>query len=76
MGLLGTKAFLFLGNGLHSVCMAFPEFQGADSDSCGSGKGGHAETREEEPRNNSPVLGQDPGSPSRDKLKDVGILYP
>jgi len=38
--------------------MTFPEFQRAGSDSCCSGKGGDAETREEQSRNDSAALGQ------------------
>ena len=55
--------------------MAFPEFQGAGSDSRQSGKGGDAETREEPSSNNSIALGQDPGSLSRDTHNDVSTLY-
>ena len=39
--------FLFLGNGPHSASMAFPDFQGAGSDSCLSGKEGNAKTKGE-----------------------------
>ena len=46
--------------------MTFPEFQRADSDSCSSGKGGDAETREEQARSHSEALRKGPGFPSRD----------
>ena len=75
---LGSKAFLcshflFLGNEPHSVSMAYPEFQGAVSDSCWSGKKGVAKIKEEQSSNRSTALGQDPGSLSSDN--DIGILY-
>ena len=80
VGLLGTNAllcphFLFLGNGPHSASTAFPKFQRTGLDSCCSGKEGGAKTREEEPRNNSTALGQDPGSLSEDTHDDTGILH-
>ena len=43
---LGTN-FLFVGNRLLSASLTFPEFKRADSNSCLSGKGGNAETKEE-----------------------------
>ena len=67
--------FLFIGNGPHSASMAFPEFQGANSDSSWSGKEGDAETREEQSGNN-PALGQDlVPSQGTHINNDVGILY-
>ena len=48
-----SRIFLFAGNRLHSASKTFPELQGAGSNSCWSGKGGDAETREEQSRNNS-----------------------
>ena len=36
-----------------------------------AGEGGGAETREEQPRNNSATLGQDPGSASRDTHTNI-----
>ena len=45
--------------------MTFPEFQRTNSKSHSSGKGGDAEIKEELSRNNSAVMGQGPGSPSR-----------
>ena len=54
--------------------MAFPEFQGASSDRCWSGKGGEADSRKEPSKHNSAALGQDPGSLSRDTLNDIGIF--
>ena len=67
MGLLGMEAFLclpFLVSREQSpASMTVPQFQRADLNSCQSGKGGNAETREEQPRNNSAALGQGPGSP-------------
>ena len=38
------------------------------------GKEGDAKSREEQSRNKSTALGQDPGSLSRDTHNDVGIL--
>ena len=55
--------------------MTFPEFQRADSNSCLSGKGGDAEIREEQPRNNSAALGQGPGSISRDTHNNIFKLF-
>ena len=55
--------------------MAFPELQGAGSDSCKAGKGEDAETREEQSSNDSAALGQSPGSLSRDTHNNIGILY-
>ena len=49
--------FLFVGNGLHSAFMTFPESQRTDSNSFSSVKGGDAETREKQSRNNGAVLG-------------------
>ena len=49
--------FLFLGNTPYSASRTFPEFQRADSNGCLSGKGGDAETREEQSRNTSVALG-------------------
>ena len=43
----------FSGNGLHSPSLTFPEFQRTGSNSCSSGKGGKAETIEEQTRNQS-----------------------
>ena len=51
-------SFLFAGNRLHSASLAFPEFQRADSISCSSRKGGNAETKEDQGRNNSAVIKQ------------------
>ena len=48
---------------------------GSLSDSCSSGKGGDAETREEQPRNNSAALGQGPGSASRDTHNNIFKLF-
>ena len=45
--------FLFLGNGPHSTSVAFPEFQGAGSDSCWFDKGRDAETKEEQSSKNT-----------------------
>ena len=67
--------FLFLRNGPHSATVAFPEFQGTDLDICWSGKEGDAKTREEQSRNNSTELEQDPGSFLRDTHNDVDFLY-
>ena len=50
--------FLFVGNRLHSASLTFPEFQREGSNSCLSGKGGDAETRAEQSRNNSASLGK------------------
>ena len=66
--------FFFLGKGPHSATIAFPEFQGTGSDSCWSGKEGGAKTREEQSKNSSRALGQDPGSLSRDTHNDGGTL--
>ena len=49
----------------------FPEFLRADLNSCPSGKGEDAETKEEQPGNNSVALGQSPGSASRDTRNSV-----
>ena len=49
------------GNSLDSTSMTSPWFQRADSNSCLLGKGGNVETKEEQPRNNGAVLGQDLG---------------
>ena len=79
VGLLGMEAFLCP---MFLVCreqapasMTFPESQRADSNSCQSGKGGDAETREEQPRNNNAALRQDPGSPSRDTHDNISELF-
>ena len=53
-----SPIFLIIGNSLYSTSRSFPEFQRAGSNSCQSGKGGDAETGEEQLRNNSVVLGQ------------------
>ena len=64
VGLLGTKVFpcppgfLFMGNGLHSASLTFPEFQRPGSKSCFIREGGDAETRAEQWRNNSAALEQ------------------
>ena len=63
MGLLGVETFT--RNRLHTASVTFPEFQRAGSNSCSSGKGGVAEKREEQSRNNPAALGQGPGSMSR-----------
>ena len=55
---------LFVGIWLHSASLIFPEFQRADSNSCLSGKGENAETKEEQSRNNSAASKQGPGSSS------------
>ena len=39
-------------------------------------RGGDAETREEQPRNNSPTLGHDPSSASRDTHTNISELFP
>ena len=70
-----VPCFLFVGNRLHSASMTFPEFQRADSNSCYSGKGGDAETREEQSRKNSAALGQGPGSASRDTQNSIFELF-
>ena len=79
VGLLGTEAFLCPP---YLVCreqtpasMTFPELQRADSNSCSSGKGGDAETTEEQSRNNSAALGQGPGSTSRDTHNNIFKLF-
>jgi len=51
--------------------MTFPELQRAGSNSYSLGKGGDAETREEESRNNSEALGQAPGSSSSNILNNI-----
>ena len=66
---------MFLGNGPHSAIIAFSKFPGAGLDSGWSEKEGDAETGEEESRNNSTALGQEPGSLSRDSHNNTGILY-
>ena len=48
-----------------STKTANTEVQRAGSNSCSSGKGGVAETREEQSRNNTAAVGQGPGSMSR-----------
>ena len=48
-----------------------PEFKRADSNSCKSGKGGSEETREEQSRNNSAALGQEPGPTSRNVHNNI-----
>ena len=67
--------FLAFRKWVSSASMAFPEFQGAGSDSCSLGKGVDAKTREEELGKNSTALGQDPGSLSRDTHNDIGLLH-
>ena len=62
-GASGMEAFI--RNRLHTASVTFPEVQRAGSNSCLSGKGGVAETREEQSRNNTAALGQGPGSMSR-----------
>ena len=47
-----NACFMFIGNRLHSASPTFSEFQNADSNSCWSRKGGNAETKEEQSRNN------------------------
>ena len=54
----------FLGNGHHSPSLTFPEFQRTGSNSCSSGKGGKAETMEEQTRTKVQPR-QSPGSSSR-----------
>ena len=49
----------------------FPEFLRGDLNSCSSGKGEDAETKEEQPGNNSAALGQSPGSASRDTRNSI-----
>ena len=69
VGLLDMEAFLclpFCLQGTDSSLHELPESQRAGSHSFQSGKGGDAETREEQPRNNCIALGQVPGSSSRD----------
>ena len=58
-------SFLFVGNRLHSASLTFPEFQRADSNNWWSGKGGDAERRGKQSRNNKAVMRQGPDSPSR-----------
>ena len=41
-----------VGNMLHSASLTFPEFQGADSNSCLSGEGGETEAKEGQSGNN------------------------
>ena len=53
----------------------FPEFQRAGSNSCSSGKGGVAEKREEQSRNNTAALGQGPGSMSRGTQNNISELF-
>ena len=67
--------FLITGSRLHSAPMTFPEFQWAGSNSCSSVKGGDAETREEQSRNNSAVLAQGPGAHSRDTHSNIFELF-
>ena len=55
--------------------MTFLEFQRAGSNHCWSGKGGEAETREEQPRNNSAALGQGPHSTSRDIHSNIFEVF-
>ena len=49
----------------------FPEFLRGNLNSCSSGKGEDAETKEEQPGNNSAALGQSPGSASRDTRNSI-----
>ena len=51
--------------------MAFPEFQRSGSNICSSGKGGDVETREEQSRDSGVVMGQAPGSSSRDTQNSI-----
>ena len=69
-GSWAQKPFLITGNRLHSASMNFLEFQGADSNSCYSGKGGDAETR-----NISAALGQSSGALSRDTQSNIFELF-
>ena len=73
MGLLGMEAFT--RNRLHTASVTFPEFQREGSNSCSSGKGGVAETREEQSRNNTAALGQGPGSVSRGSQNSIFELF-
>lgn len=79
MGLLGMEAFLCLPflvcRKQASASMTFPELQRASSNSCYSGKGGHAKTREEQSRNSSAAFWQGPGSPSRDAQSNITELF-
>ena len=50
--------FLFVRNRLHSASLTFPEFQKVNSNSYLPGKGGNAETKEKQSRNNSAKLGR------------------
>ena len=63
--ILPVFSFLFVGNRLHSASLTFPEFQRADSNNWWSGKGGDAERRGKQSRNNKAVMRQGPDSPSR-----------
>ena len=51
--------------------LTFPEFLRVDLNSCSSGKGEDAETKEEQPGNNSAALGQSLGSASRDTRNSI-----
>ena len=59
----------FVGNSLHDL-PGSPKGRLLQS-GCHSGKGRDAETREEQPRNNSEALGQGPSSTSRDTRKTI-----
>ena len=67
----GISKWMSVGNRRHSASMAFPEFQRSGSNSCSSGKGGDVETREEQSRDSGVVMGQAPGSSSRDTQNSI-----
>ena len=73
--ILGTEAFLsphfLFVREWPSDSVIFSEFQRADLNNYLSGKGGDAETREEQPGNSVTALGFCPGSASRDTHKNI-----
>ena len=79
MGLLGMEAFLcppfLVCRKQSSASMTFPELQKSSSNSCYSGKGGDAKTREEQSRDNSAAFRQGPGSTSRDAQSNIIELF-